>query len=531
MDLTQIPLAGQGSSSVGYRIDGWSGGDHFGASLATGDINGDGVGDIVVGDPDASPFGRSQAGNVYVIYGQTGTSQSEIDVSQMNTSQGKLISGWAAGDRTGTSVAVGPFNTGAANGSCQTGASGESIAIGAPGAGPNGQNQEGEVYVIYSEALGGSSIDLSHMTSQTGYLIEGHWAGDRLGQAVADGGNVNQDCNHAILIGDPTANPNGMWQAGSVFVAYGRPQNSQAGNEDVSTLQQYGQGYRIDGPGTGDHYGTSVANAGDIDGDGIPDVIAGAPGFDYGAGEAIVTYGQNRNTATGINTTSLSNSGNPFYGYAIEGYTPDYSQNGTEGTEVPWVPNTQPGQWGTYSTTAPQNVCQWFTAGAVKQGSYPNATSVTAEGDRAGATVAGLGDVNNDTVPDVLVGTPGWNDSAGAVQVIYGHRGRTQGNIALYANGSGLAPSVGTTIWDGNTPPPSHPSANRTVLVTHRPPQGRSPGNSSSRPRKPNPTSVPIRGALARPTGGCTAPTTCGSPATKPAARRLPPRPGPEATP
>lgn len=109
----------------------------------------------------------------------------------------------------------------------------------------------------------------------------------------------------------------------------------------------------------------------------------------------------------------------------------------------------------------PLSACPFFTAWAYGRSSYPNPASLTAEGDRAGTSVAGLGDVNGDGVPDVLVSTPGWNNSAGAVSVIYGHRGRNQGYIALYANGQGLATSVGHTIWDGNIPiPQSHPYGN-----------------------------------------------------------------------
>ena len=54
-------------------------------------------------------------------------------------------------------------------------------------------------------------------------------------------------------------------------------------------------------------------------------MIAGAPNWNGGAGEAIVTYGENRSNALGINTGSLSSSGNPLYGYAIQGHTQDYT--------------------------------------------------------------------------------------------------------------------------------------------------------------------------------------------------------------
>ena len=303
-----------------------------------------------------------------------------------------------------------------------------------------------------------SSIDLNGMTAHTGYIIAGSWGGDQLGTAVADGGDVNHDCNDSILIGDPNAGPNGEPQSGTVYVVYGTPRGLNP-QEYVSTLQQNGQGYRIDGPTTGARYGTSVANAGDIDGDGTPDVIAGAPNWNGGAGEAIITYGENKNNALGINTGSLSSSGNPLYGYTIQGHTQDYTVNGTLGTEVPW---TGHGGISPQYSDDPSNTCQYFTAGAYFQGAYPNATSVTAEGDRTGTSVAGLGDVNGDGVADVLVSSPGWNDSAGAVSVIYGLRGRNQDNIQLYSNGQGLATSVGYTISDGNIPTPESGPALRS---------------------------------------------------------------------
>jgi FG-GAP repeat len=462
VDLSQIPLAGQASSSLGYRIDGWSAGDHFGASVAVGDLNnaknpanGDPIGDVVVGDPNGSPMGRQGAGEVYVIYGQTGENTPELDVSKMTATQGKLLAGWAAGDETGTSVAVGRFNQGSTSGSgCAASASAESIAIGAPGASPTGQSQEGEVYDFFGEGLGSGGtttvqIDLRNLnptngTPQLGYLIDGNWAGDQLGQSVADGGKVNSDCDDAILIGDPNAGPDGMWQAGATYVVWGQPQLSYPGTENVSTLGQNNQGYRINGPVAGAHYGTSVANAGDIDGDGTPDVIAGAPGWDYGGGEAFVTYGYTKtNNPQEVKTLFLNQaSGNPSEGYAIQGYTQDYTFNGTQGHET---------------ADSATNTCQYFHSWTEWGNSYPNAASVTAIGDRAGTTVAELGDVNGDGVPDVLVGTPGWNDSAGAVQVIYGHHGRTQGPLALYSSagqGQGLSASQGETIADANTPAP-----------------------------------------------------------------------------
>jgi hypothetical protein len=435
VDLSQIPLQGQGSSPVGYRIDGWSAYDHFGASVAVGDVNFDGVGDIVVGDPDASPYGRYHAGNVYVIYGQQATSTSEIDVSNMAAGQGTIVTGWAAGDRTGQSIAVGRFNSDSPY-RC-TGASNEnSLAIGAPGGSPNGVSQAGQVYDLYgtdflSQPRG---LDLNNLNPANGYLVLGHWAGDQLGQSLADAGNLNLDCSDAVLIGDPQAGPNGMPQSGTVYVVYGKPRSPNNTNVDVSTLEQHGQGYRINGPSPYAHYGASVANTSDINGDGIPDVIAGAPDWNYGDGEAIVTHGERGYNAFDLNTGNLT----PAWGFAIRGEAQDETYNETFGT----------------ATSTNGLSCNHFTAWVYGGAPYPNATWVTAEGDHAGTTVAGVGDINGDGVPDVLVGAPGWNDSAGGVFVVDGHRGNSEGNINLDA-----VQYAGTTIADGNGPSPQsgHP--------------------------------------------------------------------------
>ena len=56
-------------SSANITIYGETNGDNLGRSVATGDINNDGIDDVIVGASAANPGGRSGAGSIYVLYG------------------------------------------------------------------------------------------------------------------------------------------------------------------------------------------------------------------------------------------------------------------------------------------------------------------------------------------------------------------------------------------------------------------------------------------------------------------------------
>ena len=53
----------------GFRLNGVTAGDYTGISVSTGDFNGDGIADIIIGAGEASPGGISQAGSTYVVFG------------------------------------------------------------------------------------------------------------------------------------------------------------------------------------------------------------------------------------------------------------------------------------------------------------------------------------------------------------------------------------------------------------------------------------------------------------------------------
>ena len=69
---------------------GWSAG-------GAGDLNHDGIGDIFISDSSASPAGRSNAGQVHVIFGQTSFAAT-FDLAALNGTNGFTVNGKTAGD-------------------------------------------------------------------------------------------------------------------------------------------------------------------------------------------------------------------------------------------------------------------------------------------------------------------------------------------------------------------------------------------------------------------------------------------------
>ena len=99
----------------GFVINGIDGGDFFsgdrsGRSVSgAGDINGDGVADLIIGADRADPNGNSDAGESYVVFGGAGTgSTGPIELSSLDGSDGFVINGIDGGaffgDSSGTSV-------------------------------------------------------------------------------------------------------------------------------------------------------------------------------------------------------------------------------------------------------------------------------------------------------------------------------------------------------------------------------------------------------------------------------------------
>src|SRR5262245_47900135 len=167
--------------STGFRLSGGAAFDTSGQSVASaGDVNGDGFADLIVGAEGADPHGNN-SGASYVVFGQASGFAANIDLSSLNGTTGFKLSGEAAGDYSGRSVA----SAGDVNGDGFA-----DVIIGARAAAPHG-SQSGASYVVFGQASGfAANIDLSSLDGATGFKLSGEAAGDNSGQSVASAGDV-----------------------------------------------------------------------------------------------------------------------------------------------------------------------------------------------------------------------------------------------------------------------------------------------------------------------------------------------------
>ncbi|MGQ0618296.1 MAG: Ig-like domain-containing protein [Panacagrimonas sp.] len=235
--------------------------DRFGNSVSTaGDLNGDGFADVIVGSPLADPRGRTDAGRAHVWLGAPAARLS-------GAAAAIRLDGAQAGDHAGTAVSAGDLN----------GDGRADAIIGSPLAGAAGLERSGAIHVVYgaSGGLAAVSGSLARLTGENGYTLDGDAAGAQFGTSLATG-DVNADGLADAIIGAPFAHKG----AGAVHVAYGsvlaRPAHS-------TVSARSGAGLFLRGASGGDNAGHAVAS-GDVNGDGLADVLIGAPGMRAGVG-------------------------------------------------------------------------------------------------------------------------------------------------------------------------------------------------------------------------------------------------------
>ncbi|MCB0873616.1 MAG: FG-GAP repeat protein, partial [Thermoleophilia bacterium] len=442
-------------SNVHLRIDGATAGDHTTeySRDAAGDVNGDGIPDVLVGARFADNNGRADSGSAYVVFG-TATSTT-VDLAALGT-KGFRIDGAAAGDGLGqASVGLTDLNWDGY----------EDIAIAAPGADNNGRAGSGSVYVIYGKA-DSSTIDLANTGTWTGYRIDGQAAGDAFGSAVAAVGEVNVDGTRDMVVVAPGADNNGRSNSGSAYVVYGK---WTPANVDTAALGT--DGYRIDGAqagapiewASGGHAADVNTPEYDANGDGAGDVLIGAGGMDNNgrtdSGSVYVVYGLT--TPANIDLAALGGNG-----YRIDGALAGDAIGAGAVSIVGDVNGDMLADALIGSPTADRNGrtnsgSAWIVFGR-SDGAWVDLASLGTAGYRIDGAQAGdalggdggrVGDVNNDGLMDTIIGASGvtanGRSASGAAYVLFGRTATT--TMDLSTMGTAGFRIDGATAGEGAT--------------------------------------------------------------------------------
>ena len=503
-----FPLFGLDGNN-GFVINGIDASDSSGFSISSaGDINADGIDDLIIGAYRADPNGNTDAGESYVVFGNDTGFNSSLNLSSLDGTNGFVINGIDASDRSGSVSGAGDVN----------GDGIDDLIIGAYRADPNGNTDAGESYVVFGSDTGfNSSLNLSSLDGTNGFVINGIDSNDRSGRSVSGAGDVNDDGINDLIIStyydgvdgesyvvfgsaDPfnsslnLSSLNGsngfiingidggdsspsfaVSSAGDIngdniddliigvsslrntrektYVVFGNS-SGFSNTLDVSTLDGT-NGFVINGATNNDDTGYSVSSAGDVNGDGIDDLIIGAPradlvGFSGSEGESYVVFGNNAGFSGTLNLSSLDGSNGfvisgidagDFSGRSVSG-AGDVNGDGIDDIIIGARfadPNDEASAGESYIVFGSNSGFNSSLSLSSLDGSNGFILNGIDAGDFLGSSVSDAGDINGDGIDDIIIGAdgsdPNGNTDSGESYVIFG-------------SNTGFAPMVGESIAD-----------------------------------------------------------------------------------
>ena len=395
----------RGLASVWYGsatgLDGWSSpvtadwvaigdsSDYLGSSVATGDVNGDTYDDVIVG----CPYCASASVLVY-LGSSTGL-----------TGQGSPSNAdWIATGSTaefGTAVASGDVN-----------GDGYDDVLAGNSEYSDGEADEGAVSAWYGSASG---LPAAATEATADWHAESGVASAYLGYSVSSAGDVNGDTFDDVIAGGHRYADGNTFEGGA-WVWHGSA-TGLTGPADLSTADWSAESNVNYG-----YFGYSVSGAGDVNGDGYGDVIVGAEGYSAGQsreGGAFAWYGS---------STGLTGPGTPANAdWVAEGDSASYNLGG-DVSEAGDVNGDGYGDVLVASTdTFGGNAYAWYGSPSGLSGpATPSTaawTSTNSGGNCQYSRVSSAGDINGDGTDDVVYGIPLYSNGQseeGGVWVYYG---------------------------------------------------------------------------------------------------------------
>lgn len=395
------------------------------AVSGAGDVNGDGISDLLIGAPS-----QRGSGQAYVVFGRPGAAKSSINLSDVAAGRGGFVINGTQSERAGFSVAA----AGDVNGDGLA-----DLLIGAPLSDPAAGRDAGRSYVVFGKRSGDAVSLASVAAGQGGFAINGESRGGQSGFSVAAAGDVNGDGLADLLIGAPYhAN-----QAGRSYVVFGK---RTTGAVNLSSVARNQGGFAINSEGPQQRNGWAVSGAGDVNGDGLTDMVVSSPWSNAGgirAGRSYVVFGKRSVGAVNLSDVARNQGGFAVDGFQLFSYT-GQSVAGAGDVNGDGFDDLLIGAPLGSSATA-YNGGQVYVVYGRRSPATVNLATVNrgggggfvvngeARADNAGSSIAGIGDVNNDGLDDFMIGAPKANSrriDAGKAYVVYGKRTASPVNLS-----------------------------------------------------------------------------------------------------
>lgn len=471
-------LAEMAAGFGGFIINGIGIGDRSGISVSgAGDVNGDGLDDVIIGAFQASPE-SAREGAAYVVFGTAATDPIELsdiesgfggfailgintdDWTGFNVSGGGDVNGDGRDDVIVGSyfgnksyVVFGKQTTGAVDAQEILNGTGGFAIVGDHGAAfgavsaagdVNGDLRDdlvvgagffGDAFVIYGKASTGS-VDLFDLYDGLGGFAI--LASGAIGGAVSGAGDVNGDGFDDVIVGHHGEAVGAQLRAGRTYVVFGKADSAPVSLIQIADdeLDDPALGFVINGINALDEAGFSVSRAGDVNGDLLADVVIGAPyqyPSDVEGGEAYVVFGKADTAPVSLldvfggvgGFAMLSNAAQDFTGFSVSDagdVNGDFLDDvivGAFGADANYRSRV-----GTSYVVFGKADTATVDLSQVAEGVGGVPLIGTNEDDQSGISVSGAGDVNGDGFFDVVIGAdsadPDAKSQAGVAYVVFG---------------------------------------------------------------------------------------------------------------
>jgi len=379
--------AGAHTTDEFLRLTGASGQNLTRDIVLPGDVDGDGIEDLVLGAPSANFMGRNQAGAVNVYFGPLG------DFTTLGTPDAQILGPHGnayLGRNMGT---IGDFD---GDGVDDVLAGGFDIK--------NVANQKvGAAYLVRGPLESGELID-GDVSGAVDLVIYGETIYDHFGSSMTAMGDWSGDGLPDLII----AARDGSSGKGALYGFESGPLEEggnvwSAGDADVL----------VDGLGSGSMTGDALRYTEDVDGDGLGDLLVGAPrrnleGVQRGAAYLVSTL-----TSAGIGDIAAAefrgSVDNAHFGSAVT------ALGSMDTTETQGIAIGAPA-----ATSGAVYVFSGPFEGSIGQDAATGVVAGLNSGDSFGTALVGGVDFDEDGISDLLVGSPGADSSKGRVYVLLG---------------------------------------------------------------------------------------------------------------